>query len=183
MSFEKASQTFSRKKRIHSLVSSPKTDGEAPPSSLESAPRRPSIDSDSSAESMEAKMAELLLAEEAEEARETPEPTTSIAKTGKEAESEATKTDAKPEGDLEATSGNAKLTPPTPPAVKINGAAASRGGVEKSPVDAISTWSEDGCHVFMPNWGETSSTNVSLLGRLYSVMMFSGEGSGRRLWA
>ena len=126
-------------------------------------------------------MAELLLAEEAEEARETPEPTTTTTSTT------ATKEPAKADDSIDAVSNNAddvKTTPDhdtsahgsaaklTPPAVKISGvgtntshAAASKPGVEKSPVDAISTWSEDGCHVFMPNWGETSSTNVSLLGK------------------
>ena len=131
---------------------------------------------------MEAKMAELLMADEAEEARETPEPTTAATKVGGEGvnavdtEGVAGKT---VEGDKSPSSNSnngSKLTPPTPPAVKINGgvsAASTRGTAataEKSPVDAISTWSEEGCHVFMPNWGETSSTNVSLLGRTSSPL-------------
>ena len=165
-------------------------DGECPPANLDNSggTRRPSIDSDSSAESMEAKMADLLLAEEAEEARETPEPqsakseiaeniklasTTTTATTttttttssisigdDNELKEEQNSLISKPD-ELDAL----KATPPTPmPTVKINGPISKSNAAEKSPVDAISTWSEEGCHVFMPNWGETSSTNVSLLG-------------------
>ena len=187
-------------------------------------------------------MAELLLAEEAEEARETPEPqqqqsgknkndesengkklsaqtsssaaadqtkssvstsssalttTATTTTTTNSATNEATtnlaKAKCKESGATKAVEASpSKLTPPTkppeatpstPPTVKINGAVcrSNAGGAEKSPVDAISTWSEEGCHVFMPNWGETSSTNVSLLGEeLYGFCDFQADSLPKR---
>ena len=142
-------------------------------------------------------MADLVLAETAEEARETPEPQSTknesrdTEETSKLSTSSGTTTttipaattsktvahddaNSKPtEKDTVAAAATTaktdeldalKATPPTP-TVKIDGAVSRSNAAEKSPVDAISTWSEEGCHVFMPNWGETSSTNVSLLGK------------------
>ena len=138
---------------------------------------------------MEAKMADLLLAEEAEEARETPEPpsaknengnsdtnkipTNDVAETSATSASTAATTAGTTGGDENVKSKEDKTASTlktgnspkaSPPTVKINGTVSRSNAAEKSPVDAISTWSEEGCHVFMPNWGETSSTNVSLLG-------------------
>ena len=129
---------------------------------------------------METKMAELLLADEAEEARETPEPPPNAKpdnnnegtsaepgyskaeqKTGAKTMTKTGGIDAFSNDDAASAAVAAKSTPP--PTVKISGVSPRSNG-DKSPVDAISTWSEEGCHVFMPNWGETSSTNVSLLG-------------------